>query len=56
MADGMGITKRLFDGGKLVLTGYPAKYKNFRSLNDIEIDSIVINRHLPDNTIIFINK
>ena len=48
--------KRVLGGGKLTLSGYPAYYKNFRSLNEAEIDSIIINKNKPENTIIFINR
>lgn len=48
-------SKRILGGGKLVLTGYPAFYKNFRPLNETEIDSLVIKKRQPTNTVIFIS-
>lgn len=47
--------RRILGGGKLTLTGYPAKYRNFRNLNETEIDSLIINKSQPENSIIFIN-
>lgn len=48
-------SKRILGGGKLTVSGYPAKYNNFRSLTENEIDSIIIGKKYPEDTIYFIN-
>ena len=49
-------SKRILGGGKLTLTGYPAKYEDFRSLSETEIDSLILKKNTPEDTIIFINR
>ena len=49
-------SKRLLGGGKLTVTGYPAKYKNFRSLTDTEVDSFILHPNYSGNRVVFINR
>ena len=46
-------SKRLLGGGKLTVSGYPARYTNFRTLSQPEIDSLIFNNTRTDK-IIFI--
>lgn len=49
-------SKRIFGGGKLTLYGYPAKYKNFRSMTEQEIDSFIVSPAYETGKVVFINK
>ena len=49
-------SKRILGGGKLSVRGYPAKYRNFKPLSEIEIDSLLLNPKFDSNKVIFINK
>lgn len=49
-------SRRILGGGKLTVTGYPAKYTDFRSLSDTEIDSLILKKDTLENKIIFINQ
>lgn len=49
-------TRRILGGGKLTVTGYPAKYTDFRSLSEKEIDSLILKKDTLENKIIFINQ
>lgn len=49
-------TKRVFGGGKLTVSGYPAKYKNFRTMTDSEIDAFIITPEYNTGKVVFINK
>lgn len=49
-------SKRILGGGKLTLTGYPAKYKSFRTLTQNEIDSIVVGNNYTEGKVIIISN
>lgn len=49
-------TKRMFGGGKLTVSGYPAKYKNFRTMTDSEIDAFIATPEYNTGKVVFINK
>ena len=46
--------KKILGGGKLTVTGYPAKYTNFRNMTDKEIEGLIVDPVFEDNRIIFI--
>lgn len=48
--------KKIFGGGKLTVSGYPAKYKNFRNMTDTEIEGLIVNPTFKENKIIFITE
>ena len=48
--------KRILGGGKLILSGYPAKYRNFRNLSEEEIKSFITGSEFENGQVIFINK
>lgn len=48
--------KRMFGGGKLTVSGYPAKYKNFRTMTDSEIDAFIATPEYNTGKVVFINK
>lgn len=48
--------KRILGGGKLTVSGYPARYKNFRPMTDAEIDSLIISPKFNSDRVIFINQ
>ena len=49
-------SRRILGGGKLTVSGYPAKYVNFRSLNELQVDSLILNRDCIEDRAIFINR
>lgn len=49
-------SKRMFGGGKLTVSGYPATYKNFRSMTDKQIDAFVATPEYNTGKVVFINK
>lgn len=49
-------SRRILGGGKLTVAGYPAKYTDFRSLSDTEIDSLILKKDTLENKVIFINQ
>lgn len=48
--------KRILGGGKMTVTGYPAKYRNFRSLTQTEIDSLILRKDTLQEKVIFFNR
>lgn len=48
--------KRILGGGKLTVSGYPARYKNFRTMSQTEIDSLIISDKFGADKVIFINR
>ncbi|MCM1153243.1 MAG: hypothetical protein NC328_06290 [Muribaculum sp.] len=49
-------TKRPLGGGKLTVSGYPATYKNFRSMTDNEVDAFITTPEYQQGKVVFINK
>lgn len=49
-------TKRVLGGGKLTVSGYPAKYTNFRTMTDKEIDTFIVSPTYNTGKVVFINK
>lgn len=49
-------SKRVLGGGKLTVSGYPAKYKSFRTMTDEQIDAFVTTPEYTTGKVIFINK
>lgn len=50
-------SRRVLGSGKLTVTGYPANYRDFRSLSETEIDSLILKKDTTlQNRIIFINR
>jgi hypothetical protein len=49
-------SKRIFGGGKLTVSGYPAKYKNFRAMTDEQINAFITTSKFDSNKVVFINK
>lgn len=49
-------SKRIFGGGKLTVSGYPAKYKNFRTMTEEEIDTFIVTPRYNKGKVVFINK
>lgn len=49
-------TRRILGGGRLSVSGYPAKYKNFRSMTDKEIDKFITSPEYNTGKVVFINK
>ena len=48
--------KRMLGGGKLTVSGYPAIYKNFRTMTDNEIDAFISTPEYNTGKVVFINK
>lgn len=48
--------KRFLGSGKLTVSGYPAKYKNFRTMSDSEIDAFIATPEYNTGKVVFINK
>ena len=48
--------KRFLGGGKLTVSGYPAKYKNFRTMSDKQIDAFITTPEYQTGKVVFINK
>ncbi len=48
--------KRIFGGGRLTVSGYPARYKNFRAMTKNEIDTFIISSKYQTGKVVFINK
>lgn len=48
-------SKRIMGGGKLIVSGYPAKYVNFNSMSQDEVDSLFFGKNFKKDKIIFIN-
>lgn len=42
-------------GGSLILTGYPARYVNFRNLTSLQIDSLILTGKYNPNSALFFN-
>lgn len=49
-------TKRFLGGGKLSVSGYPATYKNFRTMTDKEVDAFISTPEYETGKVVFINK
>lgn len=49
-------SKRFMGGGKLTLYGYPATYKNFRTMSESEVDSFITTPEYETGKVVFINK
>ena len=49
-------SKRILGGGKLTVFGYPASYKNFRTMTDKQIDALITSPKFESNRVVFINK
>jgi len=49
-------SKRMLGGGKLTVSGYPATYKNFRTMTDKQIDAFVTTPEYNTGKVVFINK
>lgn len=49
-------SKRIFGGGKLTVSGYPATYKNFRTMTDKEVDAFIVSPEYETGKVVFINK
>lgn len=49
-------SRRILGSGKLTVSGYPARYRDFRSLNELEIDSLILNKDTVPERVIFINR
>lgn len=48
--------KKILGGGKLTLSGYPAKYVNFRNMTEEEIKAFILNPESQVGKVIFINQ
>lgn len=48
--------KKFLGGGKLTLSGYPAKYVNFRNMTEEEIEAFILNPESQAGKVIFINQ
>ena len=48
--------KRILGGGKLTLSGYPAKYVNFRNMTELEIKTFILNPDTLSGKAIFLNQ
>ena len=48
--------KRILGGGKLTVSGYPATYKSFRSMTDLQVDSFITTPKYNTGKVVFINK
>ncbi|MCM1004686.1 MAG: hypothetical protein NC402_00115 [Prevotella sp.] len=48
--------KRMFGGGVLTVSGYPAKYTNFRSMSDKEVETFITTPEYQSGKVVFINK
>ena len=49
-------SKRFLGAGKLTVSGYPAKYKSFRSMSEAEIDAFITTPEYKEGKVVFINK
>ncbi len=49
-------SKRILGGGKLSVSGYPAKYVNFRTMTDNEVDAFITSPEYKTGKVVFINK
>lgn len=50
------LEKKPLGGGKLTLTGYPARYTNFRNLTPTEVDSLILHNKYRSGTVVFFDK
>lgn len=48
--------KKILGGGKLTVSGYPATYKNFRAMNEAEVDKFIVSPEYETGKVVFINK
>ncbi|MBE6318706.1 MAG: hypothetical protein E7081_07020 [Bacteroidales bacterium] len=49
-------SKRMLGGGKLTVSGYPATYKNFRTMTDKQVDAFITSPEYNTGKVVFINK
>ncbi|MCM1377483.1 MAG: hypothetical protein NC097_03630 [Clostridium sp.] len=49
-------SKRIFGGGKLTVSGYPARYKNFRTMSPQEVEAFITTPEYQTGKVVFINK
>lgn len=49
-------SKRMLGGGVLTVSGYPATYKNFRTMTDEEVDAFIVSPEYETGKVVFINK
>lgn len=49
-------SKRILGAGKLTVSGYPAKYKSFRSMSEEEIKAFIATPDYKEGKVVFINK
>lgn len=49
-------SKRFLGAGKLTVSGYPAKYKSFRSMSEEEIKAFIATPEYKEGKVVFINK
>lgn len=49
-------SKTMLGGGKLTVSGYPARYKNFRTMTQQEVDSFIVSPAYDTGKVVFINK
>lgn len=49
-------SKRFLGGGKLTVSGYPASYRNFRTMTPAEIDAFITTPEYQNGKVVFINK
>ncbi len=50
------IKKKILGGSTLTLSGYLARYVNFRNLTPIEVDSLIIHNKYRDGSVVFFNQ
>ena len=48
-------SRRILGGGKLTVTGYPAKYVNFHNLTETQIDSVILKSEETESKAVFYN-
>ena len=48
--------KRILGSGKLTVSGYPAKYKSFRTMTNEQVDAFITSPVYDTNTVVFITE
>lgn len=49
-------SKRILGGGKLTVSGYPARYTNFRTMSEAEVEAFIVSPEYQTGKVVFINK
>ncbi len=49
-------SKRFLGSGRLTVSGYPAKYRSFRSMSEDEVKAFITTPDFKEGRVVFINK